>query len=103
MFAFVFAAAAWMTPVLFSMRPKGSEVTTERGILAIIRLLGKHLEQNRRKRKGLYPQLRKKDTTCMITRSPSIFVSGGSADPIERWIPLNHIIKLMICWDIKIE
>ncbi|MDM1046812.1 prolyl oligopeptidase family serine peptidase [Sphingobacterium hotanense] len=48
--------------------------------------------------KGLYPKLMisKQDLHelhALMAPRPFL-VSGGSSDPIERWIPLNHTIKL---------
>lgn len=48
--------------------------------------------------KGLYPTLRKEgydlhELHALMAPRP-FFVSGGSSDPIERWIPLNHTIAV---------
>ena len=48
--------------------------------------------------KGLYPKLRKEgydlhELHVLMAPRP-FFVSGGSSDPIERWIPLNHTIAV---------
>lgn len=48
--------------------------------------------------KGLYPKLIKEKYDLheiMALMAPRPFlVSGGSSDPIERWVALNHIIKI---------
>ena len=48
--------------------------------------------------KGLYPQLRKEgydmhELHALMAPRPFL-VSGGSGDPVERWIPLNHSIAV---------
>ena len=48
--------------------------------------------------KGLYPKLRENDFDlhelhALMAPRPFL-VSGGSSDPIERWIPLNHTIAV---------
>jgi len=48
--------------------------------------------------KGLYPKLMKSkqdlhELHALMAPRPFL-VSGGSSDPIDRWIPLNHTIKL---------
>ncbi|MFC4870813.1 sialidase [Negadavirga shengliensis] len=47
---------------------------------------------------GLYPKLLEKNTDLHelhVLMAPRPFlVSGGSEDPIERWIPLNHSIQV---------
>lgn len=48
--------------------------------------------------KGLYPKLRREgydlhELHALMAPRPFL-VSGGSSDPIERWIPLNHTIAV---------
>jgi hypothetical protein len=48
--------------------------------------------------KGLYPKLRKEgfdlhELHALMAPRPFL-VSGGSSDPVERWIPLNHTIAI---------
>lgn len=48
--------------------------------------------------KGLYPKLRKEEYDlhelhALMAPRPFL-VSGGSSDPVERWIPLNHTIAV---------
>lgn len=48
--------------------------------------------------KGLYPKLVKEgydlhELHALMAPRPFL-VSGGSSDPVERWIPLNHTIQL---------
>lgn len=48
--------------------------------------------------KGLYPRLREEgydlhELHALMAPRP-FFVSGGSSDPIERWIPLNHTLAI---------
>ena len=48
--------------------------------------------------KGLYPKLRKEgydlhELHALMAPRPFL-VSGGSSDPVERWIPLNHTIAV---------
>lgn len=48
--------------------------------------------------KGLYPELRKNnydlhELHALMAPRPFL-VSGGSEDPVERWIPLNHAVKV---------
>lgn len=48
--------------------------------------------------KGLYPELREKgydlhELHALMAPRPFL-VSGGSSDPVERWIPLNHTIAV---------
>lgn len=48
--------------------------------------------------KGLYPKLMKEgydlhELHALMAPRPFL-VSGGSSDPVERWIPLNHTIQL---------
>ncbi|SFL29152.1 Abhydrolase family protein [Porphyromonadaceae bacterium KH3CP3RA] len=48
--------------------------------------------------KGLYPRLRREgydlhELHALMAPRPFL-VSGGSSDPIERWIPLNHTIAV---------
>lgn len=48
--------------------------------------------------KGLYPKLREHDFDlhelhALMAPRPFL-VSGGSSDPVERWIPLNHTIAV---------
>lgn len=48
--------------------------------------------------KGLYPQLRKDgfnlhELHSLMAPRPFL-VSGGSSDPIDRWLPLNHSIRV---------
>lgn len=48
--------------------------------------------------KGIYPKLLTEGYNLheiMALMAPRPFlVSGGSSDPIERWVPLNHVIKI---------
>ncbi|SCD19163.1 hypothetical protein PSM36_0329 [Proteiniphilum saccharofermentans] len=48
--------------------------------------------------KGLYPKLRREgydlhELHALMAPRPFL-VSGGSSDPIERWVPLNHTIAV---------
>lgn len=48
--------------------------------------------------KGIYPRLRKEgydlhELHALMAPRPFL-VSGGSSDPVERWIPLNHTIAV---------
>lgn len=95
-----FAAAAWIDPGIVFDETKGSEVNYwEPWYLGYYPPPWENTwSKTGEKGKGLYPQLRKEgydlhELHALMAPRPFL-VSGGSADPIERWIPLNHIIKI---------
>ncbi|NLU29409.1 MAG: prolyl oligopeptidase family serine peptidase [Bacteroidales bacterium] len=95
-----FAAAAWIDPGIVFDETKGSGVNYwEPWYLGYHRppwentwsKTGEHA-------KGLYPKLLKDgydlhELHALMAPRPFL-VSGGSSDPVERWIPLNHTIAV---------
>jgi hypothetical protein len=95
-----FAAAAWSDPGIVFDETKGSAVNYwEPWYLGYYpppweKIWSKTGEQA----KGLYPRLREEgfdlhELHALMAPRPFL-VSGGSSDPIERWIPLNHTIAV---------
>lgn len=95
-----FAAAAWIDPGIVFDESKGSEVNYWEPWY-----LGYHTppwentwNKSGSGAKGLYPRLRDEgydlhELHALMAPRPFL-VSGGSADPVNRWIPLNHTIAV---------
>lgn len=95
-----FAAAVWIDPGIVFDETKGSAVNYWEPWY-----LGYYVppwentwNETGTKAKGLYPILRREgydlhDLHALMAPRPFL-VSGGSSDPMERWIPLNHSIAV---------
>lgn len=95
-----FACAAWVDQVIVFDETKGSNVNYwEPWYLGYYQpLWDKTWSKTGENAKGLYPKLRKEEYDlhelhALIAPLPFL-VSGGSSDPVERWIPLNHTIAI---------
>lgn len=95
-----FAAAVWIDPGIVFDETKGSGVNYwEPWYLGYHKPPWKNTwSKTGDKANGLYPKLREDgydlhELHALMAPRP-FFVSGGSSDPIERWIPLNHTIAV---------
>lgn len=95
-----FACAAWIDPGIVFDETKGSGVNYwEPWYLGYYPPpWEKTWSKTGTDAKGLYPRLRKEgydlhELHALMAPRPFL-VSGGSSDPIERWIPLNHTIAV---------
>lgn len=95
-----FAAAAWIDPGIVFDETKGSNVNYwEPWYLGYYQPPWNGTwDPKGGSGKGLYPQLRKEgldlhELHALMAPRPFL-VSGGSSDPVERWIPLNHAIAV---------
>ncbi len=95
-----FAAAVWIDPGIVFDETKGSGVNYwEPWYLGYYPPPWKNIwPKTGEKAKGLYPRLREEgydlhELHALMAPRPFL-VSGGSSDPVERWIPLNHTIAV---------
>lgn len=95
-----FACAAWIDPGIVFDETKGSNVNYwEPWYLGYYPPPWKNTwNKTGTDAKGLYPKLRKDgydlhELHALMAPRPFL-VSGGSSDPVERWIPLNHTIAV---------
>lgn len=95
-----FAAAAWIDPGIVFDETKGSGVNYwEPWYLGYYPPPWENTwNKTGVNARGLYPKLRKEgydlhELHALMAPRPFL-VSGGSSDPIERWIPLNHTIAV---------
>lgn len=95
-----FAAAAWIDPGVVFDETKGSGVNYwEPWYLGYYPPPWKRTwDKTGANAKGLYPKLRAEgydlhELHALMAPRPFL-VSGGSSDPTERWIPLNHTIQI---------
>lgn len=95
-----FAVAAWIDPGIVFDETKGSGVNYwEPWYLGYYPPPWEDVwNKNGENAKGLYPELRHEgfdlhELHALMAPRPFI-VSGGSSDPVERWIPLNHTVAL---------
>lgn len=95
-----FAAAVWIDPGIVFDETKGSGVNYwEPWYLGYYPPPWENTwNKTGENAKGLYPKLRKEgydlhELHALMAPRPFL-VSGGSSDPIERWIPLNHTIAV---------
>lgn len=95
-----FACAAWIDPGIVFDETKGSGVNYwEPWYLGYYPPPWENTwSKTGENAKGLYPKLRKEgydlhELHSLMAPRPFL-VSGGSGDPIERWIPLGHAIKV---------
>jgi len=95
-----FAAAAWIDPGIVFDETKGANVNYwEPWYLGYYPPPWENTwDKTGENAKGLYPKLRKEgydlhELHALMAPRPFL-VSGGSSDPIERWIPLNHTIAV---------
>lgn len=95
-----FAAAAWIDPGIVFDETKGSGVNYwEPWYLGYYQPpWEKTWSRTGENAKGLYPKLREEgydlhELHALMAPRPFL-VSGGSSDPLERWIPLNHTIAV---------
>ncbi|MDR2915933.1 MAG: S9 family peptidase [Tannerella sp.] len=95
-----FACAAWADPGIVFDETKGSGVNYwEPWYLGYYPPPWKDTwSKTGENAKGLYPKLRKEgydlhELHALMAPRPFL-VSGGSSDPIDRWIPLNHTIAV---------
>jgi Dienelactone hydrolase and related enzymes len=95
-----FACAAWIDPGIVFDETKGSGVNYwEPWYLGYYPPPWENTwNKTGENTKGLYPKLRKEgydlhELHALMSPRPFL-VSGGSSDPPERWIPLNHTIAV---------
>lgn len=95
-----FAAAAWIDPGIVFDDTKGSNVNYwEPWYLGYYQPpWSKTWDKTGSNAKGLYPKLLEEgynlhELHALMAPRPFL-VSGGSSDPVERWIPLNHTIAV---------
>lgn len=95
-----FAAAVWIDPGIVFDETKGSNVNYwEPWYLGYYQPpWGKTWNKTGEYGKGLYPKLRENnfdlhELHALMAPRPFL-VSGGSSDPVERWIPLNHTVAI---------
>ena len=95
-----FACGVWIDPGIVFDETKGSNVNYwEPWYLGYYPPpWEKTWSKTREDGKGLYPQLRKErydlhELHALMAPRPFL-VSGGSSDPLERWVPLNHAIAV---------
>lgn len=95
-----FAAAVWIDPGIVFDETKGSGVNYwEPWYLGYYPPPWENIwSKTGTNAKGLYPKLRKEgydlhELHALMAPRPFL-VSGGSSDPVERWIPLNHTIAV---------
>ena len=95
-----FAAAVWIDPGIVFDETKGSAVNYwEPWYLGYYAPpWGNIWNKNGMNAKGLYPILRSKgrdlhELHALMAPRPFL-VSGGSSDPVERWIALNHTVAV---------
>lgn len=95
-----FATAVWIDPGIVFDESKGSGVNYwEPWYLGYYLPPWKNTwSKTGENAKGLYPKLRKEgydlhELHALMAPRPFL-VSGGSSDPVERWIPLNHTIAV---------
>lgn len=95
-----FAAAVWIDPGIVFDETKGSGVNYwEPWYLGYYPPPWNNTwEKTGANAKGLYPKLREEgydlhELHALMAPRPFL-VSGGSSDPVERWIPLNHTIAV---------
>lgn len=95
-----FACAAWIDPGIVFDETKGSAVNYwEPWYLGYYRPPWKSVwSKTGADARGIYPQLRQKgydlhELHALMAPRPFL-VSGGSSDPVERWVPLNHTIAV---------
>lgn len=95
-----FACAAWSDPGIVFDETKGSGVNYwEPWYLGFYQPPWKNTwNKTGENAKGLYPKLKKEgydlhELHALMAPRPFL-VSGGSSDPLERWIPLNHTISI---------
>lgn len=95
-----FACAVWSDPGIVFDETKGSNVNYwEPWYLGYYPPPWNNIWSKTGERsKGLYPKLRKEqydlhELHALMAPRPFL-VSGGSSDPVERWIPLNHTVAI---------
>lgn len=95
-----FATAVWIDPGIVFDETKGSGVNYwEPWYLGYYQPPWENTwNKTGESSKGLYPQIRKEgldlhELHALMAPRPFL-VSGGSSDPIERWIPLNHTVSV---------
>lgn len=95
-----FACAVWIDPGIVFDETKGSGVNYwEPWYLGYHRPpWDKRWNKTGENAKGLYPRLKEEgydlhELHALMAPRPFL-VSGGSSDPIERWIPLNHTVAV---------
>ena len=95
-----FACAAWGDPGIVFDETKGGNVNYwEPWYLGYYKPPWNHTwSKTGKNARGLYPMLRNEgydlhELHALMAPSPFL-VSGGSSDPLERWIPLNHSIAV---------
>lgn len=95
-----FAAAVWIDPGIVFDETKGSGVNYwEPWYLGYYPPPWENTwSKTGTNAKGLYPKLRREgydlhELHALMAPRPFL-VSGGSSDPIERWVPLNHTIAV---------
>lgn len=95
-----FACAAWSDPGIVFDETKGSGVNYwEPWYLGYYQPPWKNTwDKTGENAKGLYPKLKQEgydlhELHALMAPRPFL-VSGGSSDPLERWIPLNHTISI---------
>lgn len=95
-----FACAAWVDPGIVFDETKGGNVNYwEPWYLGYYQPPWQHTWSHTGENgKGLYPKLRAEgydlhELHALMAPRPFL-VSGGSSDPVERWIPLNHSIAV---------
>lgn len=95
-----FAASAWIDPGIVFDETKGSGVNYwEPWYLGYYQPPWENTwSKTGENAKGLYPKLRAEgydlhELHALMAPRPFL-VSGGSSDPVERWIPLNHTIAV---------
>lgn len=95
-----FAAAAWIDPGIVFDETKGANVNYwEPWYLGYYPPPWENTwDKTGENGKGLYPKLRKEGYDLhelhALMAPRAFLVSGGSSDPVERWIPLNHTIAV---------
>jgi len=95
-----FAASAWIDPGIVFDETKGSGVNYwEPWYLGYYQPPWENTwSETGVNGKGLYPKLRENnfdlhELHALMAPRPFL-VSGGSSDPVERWVPLNHTIEV---------